>query len=76
MKYWVTVRLHGELLFQIRDDGTVEYGDGYTPEKAIELFDAHWPQASEVQDCYAVYVEAKDGSMVNETDGSGTATEG
>lgn len=39
-RYWVCVydELNREDIFNVRDDGTIEYGPNYTPEKAREAF--------------------------------------
>jgi hypothetical protein len=42
-KYWVII--HGEnseFLLGIAEDGTVEYGDGYTPEKVKAVLGKHF----------------------------------
>lgn len=40
--YWITVQDEaGELLFEVRDDGKIEYGKSYTPELTKKYF-AEW----------------------------------
>lgn len=40
-RYWVVVTDgDGEFLFRIQDDGSIEYGPHYTPEKARAVWEA------------------------------------
>jgi len=42
-KYWVIIHgERGEFLIGIAEDGTVEYGEGYTPEKVKAVLGKHF----------------------------------
>lgn len=54
-RYWVVV----DGVFSVRDDGTVEYAEGYTPEKARAAFEQTFPRLSGDWSGLAAYDNAK-----------------
>jgi hypothetical protein len=45
-KYWVLVEDQGDLMFAIREDGTVEYGPRYSSERTVAAFERQFGPCS------------------------------